>query len=398
MKFVKPAAIAAIAALSLAAAGCGSGASEPTGDSKPAEVNVMVIESMTGPVGVDQTAPKGAEAAAKSIAAAGGANGITINVLSCDTGSDPNKSTQCAREAVQKKAIAVVGAFDPFGVNAMLPVLEQAGIPYVGPLATGDIEFQSPVSFPLTAGAPGGTYATIPAAVDAGCASAAMWSDTAIDAGLGQNVVDSLIAEGVDATLIPLSSTQTDVTPVVAQALALEPDCVVYASAGSVGVQLFSAVRAAGSSAKIITAYGSFQEPFLQAMGAEGDGIIATSDSPLVTDPALQPFRDDLAEYAPDVEYPTQFTLNAWYAVQTVGQALDGMTDSFDTTGLLKHLSGMDTVKLDGLAEFSFTKELTGTKYPRMFNPTYQLAVAEGGAYVSTDATWHEVTEYLPAK
>ncbi len=73
------------------------------------------------------------EARAKAINKAGGlkdATGVThkLKVVVCNTNNDPNLAEQCARDAVDDDAAAVVGMFSTFGPQ-MYPILEAAQIP-----------------------------------------------------------------------------------------------------------------------------------------------------------------------------------------------------------------------------------------------------------------------------
>lgn len=392
-----PAALALAAIVAVTLTGCNppsAGGGNTIADGEP--YTVMVIESMTGTTGVDQTAPLGARAAAEAINADGGVNGHDIEVIECDTTSDPNKSVQCARDAIDKGVLAVVGSFDPIGSAALLPVLEAAKIPYIGPLGIGAVDFTSPVSFPVASGAPGGTFGMVPLMAAEGCTKVGIWGDSSFDPVTGPALIAAIEDAGMTAVDAELPQTATDVTPQVAAVLDENPDCVGFAASGLQAVQIFKAVRGAGSDAKIFSAYGTLIQPFVQALGADAEGIIVTADEPPLSDPALADFADQLAEYAPDVEQPTQFTLNAWYAVLTLQLALEGMDGEVTPQTLLEHLGTMEDISLPALETFSFTEGEEGTLYPRMFNATVRSLVVEGGFYVSKDDTWVDIASVLP--
>jgi ABC-type branched-subunit amino acid transport system substrate-binding protein len=390
-------ALCAAAATTLALSGCaqnseGDGGSGGGSDGGP--IRLMVIESMTGMMGIDQTAPAGAEAAAAAINDAGGVGDREIEIIACDTASDPNKSTECARDAIEQDVVAVVGSFDPAGVAASLPVLDAAGIPYLASLALFPSEFSSANSFPVTAGAPGGTFGMVTAADDAGCKVVGTLGDTAIDQGQTEALAAGLTAAGMEGYYVELPASTPDVTPVVAELLDRDPDCIAYAASGQVGVQIFSAVRRAGSDAQFISATGSMLVPFLQALGEDAEGLIATSEVQNLDTPDLQPFRDDMEKYQPDVE-PVNFTLYGWYGVQAFAQAAEGL-DEITAATLLEQLGTIDDLELPGLPPVDFTQTRDSELFPRMFNTQIRYFAVENSTYVPSDDEWHDASTVLP--
>ena len=69
----------------------------------------------------------------------------------CDTKSDPNVATSCARQAVSNGDVGWVSTLE---VNApsIIPILQTKGIPYINPSLYTPIEMTSPVSYPLDGG------------------------------------------------------------------------------------------------------------------------------------------------------------------------------------------------------------------------------------------------------
>src|SRR5689334_19655693 len=99
------------------------------------------------------------EARAKAINKAGGLKDATgtahkLKVEVCNTNNDPNTAAQCARDAVDKHAAAVVGGFSTLS-SSIYPVLEAANIPSIGQTPSEPTPFVSPVSFTTQSGIPG---------------------------------------------------------------------------------------------------------------------------------------------------------------------------------------------------------------------------------------------------
>jgi branched-chain amino acid transport system substrate-binding protein len=377
-----------VGALTLTACSSPSAPSEP-GPVDDSPIKLMVIESMTGVVGVDQTAPKGAEAAAAAINAAGGINGREIEVLSCDSASDPNKASECARQAIDEKVAAVVGSFDPIGSSVSVPILEAGGIPYLMPLATQPAEITSPVSFPGTGGAFVGQFGMAQLAIDTECQVAVVLGDNARDQGRTASLGEVLGDAGIDATIIDIAGAGADVTPLVAQALESDPDCILYAADGQIGVKLFAGFRKAGSDAQFISATGSLLPPFLAALGEGAEGLLAVSELPSLGGEELAEFRDQMAEYQPDV-MPVNFTAYGWLGVQAFAAVAEGL-DVISAETVLAALSETTDLEVPGLDPLDFT-DAPSENYPRLFNPSVRYFVVEGGMYVPLDDEWHEVS------
>ncbi len=393
MKRITLAVSSIAAAVTLVVGGCAGNSSSGSDDSSD-PITLMVIESMTGLAGVDQTIPKGAEAAASSINDTGGVKGRKIVIESCDTASDPNKAAECARKAVSDKVDAVVSLFDPIGVTGVLPILEAAKVPSIGPVGIAPPEYSSPISFPFNAGAPGGNFGMTAIAKDTGCKTVGTVGDTNADFGTSQALVSEMQKAGLDAYLVDVPTNTADLTPVVSQVLAKNPDCFAYAASGQVAVQLFAALRRAGSTAKLITASGSLVQPFVTALGPVAEGILGTQTTTTAGDD-LKPFRDDLAKYQPSVTVPTEFTLSGWYAVQAIKQVGDGL-DSVSAQSLTDGFNKTTDLKLPSLPTLDFTKTIDSKLYPRMFNPNVLFAQVKGGKWETTSPEWHSITEFLP--
>ena len=385
---------AATLALSACADDSGGGGGGGGGSDADGPIKLMVLFSQTGPTGVDPNGPTGAEAAAAAINEDGGINGRDIEVIVCDTASDPNKSTECARKAIDEGVVAIVGSFDPIGITVSLPVLEAAGIPSLAPIAVQPIEYQSPVSFPVVAGGVAGGIGMVAAAEDANCTKLGTFGDQQADGGQTENIVNAAEKAGIETFAVNLPTGAVDVGPVVAQALDENPDCIAFAQGAPTAVQLFTAIRRSGSTAQLISATPSLQLPYVQSLGDVAEGLLATQDTPSPDSPELQPFRDDMAAHEPDADL-TPFSLGSWYGVQLFKQVAEGL-DEISSATVLEATSKLTDVELPGMETVDFTKTQDSKLYPRLFNPTVQIVKVEGAKYVATDGEWKNVADYLP--
>ncbi|MEU9253578.1 ABC transporter substrate-binding protein [Streptomyces sp. NPDC048270] len=139
----------AIAACLLAGCGVIPGDSEGSGQT----LTVMTF----APEGTKATNMPGMTGMAKAyerwVNAKGGINGRRLRVLTCNENNTPSGAADCARKAVNEKAVAVVGSYSQHGRAFMAP-LEAEGIPFIGGYGVSSEEFQSVLSYPVNGGQP----------------------------------------------------------------------------------------------------------------------------------------------------------------------------------------------------------------------------------------------------
>jgi ABC-type branched-subunit amino acid transport system substrate-binding protein len=97
--------------------------------------------------------PAMAQMVEKYINAQGGLNGRKLKVLTCDEHDDPVAVTNCAQQAADAGAVAVIGSYSEQG-SAFTSALESSGIPYIGGYGITEDEFQSLMSYPVNGGLP----------------------------------------------------------------------------------------------------------------------------------------------------------------------------------------------------------------------------------------------------
>lgn len=232
------AALCGVAALALATSACGGGSSSGadagsgshTATGSP--IILFSINILSGPEATEPEIPVATKAAVDAINAAGGIKGRPIKVINCDEGAGQNASEACAREAVQDKALALVGDSSAFG-DTDLPIVTAAGIPLIGPIPNSTAELSNPLSFPLTSNAV--TTATEAILMEKlGCQRIkAMAADVpVVQYTLQSGFVAPLKKAGghLDAVVAP-PLTATDLSPYISQ-LGAGADCVTALTSG----------------------------------------------------------------------------------------------------------------------------------------------------------------------
>lgn len=229
--------VAALAlGLALALAACGDGEDGKTVTTDPD------VKFTGQPLKVMTTAPvataaintpeviTAAEAAVATINNAGGLGGHKLELIACNDGNDPNTAGECAREAVSEGVIAMVGGFTTNGTS-IVPILEEAGIPWIGGPGFSADELSSKVSYPLVAGAAG--FTGIGArTVEDGCKSVSMVLYDVPTAEKAAVLINAGIvgAKGKPAGHIKVPTTTTNFSAVAKSAG--EADCAIIGQIG----------------------------------------------------------------------------------------------------------------------------------------------------------------------
>lgn len=65
----------------------------------------------------------------------GGAGGRPLELVPCELDGTVEKGVDCANRLAESGVVAVLQGFDPVAGDAMLPILEPAGIPFAGPFS-----------------------------------------------------------------------------------------------------------------------------------------------------------------------------------------------------------------------------------------------------------------------
>jgi branched-chain amino acid transport system substrate-binding protein len=117
-----------------------------------AEIRIGNIMPYTGPLASFATIGRTEAAYFKMIDDRGGIDGRKIRFLSRDDGSDPKKALEETRRLVENDGVSFIfGSFGTPGNLAARPYLNERKIPQLF-LASGDEEWDRPVTFPWTTG------------------------------------------------------------------------------------------------------------------------------------------------------------------------------------------------------------------------------------------------------
>ncbi|AUG80864.1 hypothetical protein CFP65_6199 [Kitasatospora sp. MMS16-BH015] len=377
---VKGAALLLPALLALTACdGASAGAAGGGADTKDASGDVVVMTWAPAGTGSDDRPGVTALAAAigTEVNGKGGLYGRKLRVLTCNEHGTADGAAACAHQAVDAKAVAVVGAYSQYG-DTFMPLLEAAGIPYLGGYGLSAPEFSSPYSYPVGGGTPSLIAGSGRQLVAAGCRSVAVLRP---DSGAGDTLTRYLSAalapDGVALTDIKVGEKNADYADAVHRAVNGDRsgNCVTDALGPEQTLKVLDAWRkAAPHHTQFASVIGSIQQSVVDATGgANGplDGAFATGWYP----PESSPVWDGLRSTAgPDKTITTAdlAVQTTWVAYQVLLQAADRLSSAgtpFTTRTLRAELDGDDTLADGGVTPpltWGLTDLLPSAETPRL--------------------------------
>jgi ABC-type branched-subunit amino acid transport system substrate-binding protein len=298
----------------------------------------------------------------------GGLGGHEIKLITCNDGADPNKAADCARQAVDAGAAALVGGFTANG-DAMMPILEQAGIPWFGPPGISAAELSSEDSYPITSGVLGLAGLGQMAAED-GCDKVAAVNYDLPSAGqIGQLVDLGLASKGHDAsTLIKVPTTTTDFSTIAQETS--DYDCAVVGTPPQPFVGIAAAAAQLGSTTTYYLVPGGLSDTVADNGGDAVEGTKSLSNFPDSDDPIW----DDAKKYSGGLKGDENgglsglFFQNTWVAYRTFLSLVKNNTD-VSAAGIKATLDATTQVDTDGFAPpFSFAEDFPAPGLNRVFN------------------------------
>jgi ABC-type branched-subunit amino acid transport system substrate-binding protein len=359
------------------------------GDDSTASTSSSANQSFTGaPVTVMTIAPvdtaainqpeihESAKAAVATINNAGGLGGHEVKLISCNDGNDTNKAADCARRAVSEKAVAVLGGFTTNGAT-INPILEEAGIPWIGAPGFSANELGDKNSYLLLAG--GTSFAGIAAkAVKDGCTSISTVQYDSPATGHSTDLINLGIknAGGQPATVIKVPTTTTDFTSVAKSAG--ESDCAILGLPNDQVVAVAKAGESVGVDTRYYPLTGALNETVLSQAG---DGMAdATSASNFVV--ASNPAWDEAKAASDDVDWTGVYNQDTWASYRVLTDVLAGQTDITAAT-VTAAMNGATNVDAGGLmAPVDFTTEFSAADLSRVFNRNVVYTTVENGKIV----------------
>lgn len=240
----------------------------------------------TGAVGAGVTeTTEGAKLFLDSVNARGGVGGQKVELISLDDKFDPKLAVVNAKKLIEEnQVLAIFLTRGTPHTEAMIPLLDEHGVPLIGP-STGAMVLHQPVQkhiFNVRA-----TYQreAEKAVVHMASTGISRIAVIHVNDSFGTDAMAGA-KTGFDATKITpvaiekFDRAKPDFAAVAPKIAAIKAQSVMIFGSGSAVVDAVKALRAAGSSAQIITLSNNASSGFVKALGEHSRGVVITQVFP----------------------------------------------------------------------------------------------------------------------
>jgi len=269
-------ALMALGGLAGCSGGGDGGESDLDGGLTGTPIVVGLLNQEGAPLGSFPDLRDGAEAAVRHVNTdLGGVGGRPIRLRACATRGTAESSQACATKLVGDRPVAVIGGVD-LGSAASLPVLEEAGVPYVGALPQLGEELTSDGAYMLAGGTVADLLGQADYALDVLKATriGALYVDLP---GVLATVVRAadlvLKARGAtDVKLVAARADEADFTPALKAATAGNPEVVFVVFPAQACARIMQAGQALAVKAAVFYPSACAERSVVEAAGAAAEG------------------------------------------------------------------------------------------------------------------------------
>jgi ABC-type branched-subunit amino acid transport system substrate-binding protein len=353
---------AALAAIALGLAGLAAPAA--------AQIVVGQTAGFTGAVaaGVKETTD-GAKLYIEAVNARGGLNGEPIQLRSLDDGFDPKRAAENARQlAADPKVVALFLTRGTPHAQAIMPVLDEARIPLVGP-STGAMVLHQPVHPWIF-----NVRATYQREAERAVSHLASVGQTRIaivqvDDSFGQDSAAGALRGFEQARIKPVAHlkfdrSKPDFAPVAPAVVRAEAQAVLFIGSGTAVADGTKAIRALGSRAQIVTLSNNAAAGFVKLLGEHARGTIVSQVFPSERSLAVPIIKEahDLARAA-GLAGVTPAMMEGYAAAKVLVEGLRRAGAKPTRERLQAALNGMTRVDIGGLEIGYSPTDHTGLDY-----------------------------------
>ncbi|MFC4604966.1 ABC transporter substrate-binding protein [Rhodococcus kronopolitis] len=339
LKRIAPA-IAALATVSLIAAGCSSdsgsdaaadGANAATGD--PIKVGQIVPIEAPGLGSV--TYAESTVASVKAFNERGGVNGRPLELLQCDSKGDPNTEVDCVNKMISDGAVATLADFTPASAEASSKLLFDAGIARIGLNPVNMADFTATNVYTPFSGSLLNLYGMIDILVAQGKTKLSlMRPDLPVTAQLVGLLTPAVKAKGAEIVNdVAVGAGATDYTQFIAAAERNDAQGVIMALGASDANPIAQAFEQLQSKLTFALGTAGFTQADLQDLGTFATSSTYTSPTPAPSSstddfPGLKDFLADMDKSGKDElkqENLTGDAVNPWLSVRAFGEVAKGL-------------------------------------------------------------------------
>lgn len=285
--------------------------------------------------------------------ATGGVNGRRIVLKSLDDGHDPVRAAENTRRLVgEEKVFALFGYVGSPASEAALPILTQAGVPFVGPVAGSDL-LRAPMNrlvFNMRAGYREETEAIVEHLTATGVDRIAVFhQDDAFGRG-GLAGVERALARRrlavVGQASVPPNS--IDVANAVAQVRRSGPQAVVMVAAYKSCAAFVRQMSSAGPSPTFWTVSSVGSQALARELGEEGRGVHVAQVVPYPWDSSVPVVREYRALLAEARAEPGFGTLEGFIAAKVVAEGLRRAGRELTREGFIRAMESLAPYDVGG--------------------------------------------------
>lgn len=319
-----------------------------------AQISVGQTAGITGPVaGSVKEVTQGARLYFDTVNADGGVGGQQITLVSLDDKFDPKQAAVNAKTLIDQGVIALFLNRGTPHTQAIMPLLAEHKIPLVAP-STGAMVLHKPVNpwlFNVRATYQREAERAIEHLSLIGIGRIAIIQ---VNDSFGEDAVTGALAGLIKTNKKPVAHEKFDrakpeLGPVVAKVLTAQPQAVLFIGSGSAVVDGMKAVRAAGSSAQMVTLSNNASAGFIKDLGEAGHGVIVSQVFPYERSIA-KPIIKEAAEAARKANTElTPSMVEGYVAAKVLVEGIKRAGPKPTRDSLRKALEGMGRYDLGGI-------------------------------------------------
>jgi ABC-type branched-subunit amino acid transport system substrate-binding protein len=330
-----------------------------------------------------------------------GPEGRPLDMIFCNDQDTPEGGRECANEAVEEDVVALVGGYSIQGSFEILPLLEGAGIPWIGlGLLGGGVE-TSAMSYPVVGGSITEWMAIGEEVGRQGCQTAGVIRWVAGPGEEAQQYFGHGLATsgGAIGPVAPVGFDATDLLPAVAAA-SDGVDCMMFGMSPEQGALTVRAAQELGVEVPLAFYPDAVTPQSIEATGgvdSPAEGGISASWFPAADEPIWDEAKEAVDQYADDpgvVQFTdgfnVQITWVAYKAFENILGALDSV-DGLDPAVLVEHLNSGESFETGGFTEpVQFVENIPvqvpgGEEATRIFNPNVVMLTIQETVYRCID-------------
>jgi branched-chain amino acid transport system substrate-binding protein len=322
----------------------------------------------------------------------GGINGHPIKISVCQTDGTPATSAACANKLIQQRPVAFFGDAD-LATFASEPLINKAGLAYIGGVGFGGPEDILPNSFQFE----GGSTMLWPAIGEYAVKNlgAKKLSETVPTGNPFAAIASNLVAGAAEhggmpkssIKVVPLDPTAADVTPQVEAMNSTSPDAMVGVNTGTQCVALAQAKQSLGVTAKFFLPAGCADPQQIKQMGSAANGIYMPFEVWVPGDNGSDAklFTAAMAKYSPKV-LMNEFTASGFQQVMNTYEVLSKVKGAITAAAIIKAFDNARNMHNFLGPNFSCTHEVKA--YPAVCDPKEIMFQYDNG-------TWKPVSSFF---